>query len=144
MKRKKREALKDQIREINELIKENEQGKFYAAINKIRKGFQPRINACRATDGEIIKETILKRWAQHFQDLLNEEESEPIARADEQILKEDTEDIPTLSLKQQSNRKIKNNRAPGDENITAELLKYGELRSRRNHDFDNYPLNMKK
>lgn len=82
LKRKKREALKQKVKEIDDLSKENEPRKFYAAINRMKKGFQPRINACRDTNGEMLtnNEDILKRWTQHFKELLNEEETQLTTR----------------------------------------------------------------
>uniref|UniRef100_A0A8D8XYL8 Craniofacial development protein 2 n=1 Tax=Cacopsylla melanoneura TaxID=428564 RepID=A0A8D8XYL8_9HEMI len=127
MRRKKRDALKEKIKEIDALSKENEQRKFYAAVNRMTKKFQPKINACRNTNGDIItdEEVVLKRWEQHFKELLNEEQSEPTSRTNEQILEDDNVNIPTISEIRKSIMKMKNNRAPGDDNITAELLKYG-------------------
>jgi hypothetical protein len=34
----------------------NERGKFYKAIDNLKKGFQPRNNCCRKMDSEIISE----------------------------------------------------------------------------------------
>uniref|UniRef100_A0A8D8W2L6 Craniofacial development protein 2 n=1 Tax=Cacopsylla melanoneura TaxID=428564 RepID=A0A8D8W2L6_9HEMI len=126
LRRKKREAMKLKMREIDELHKENEQRQFYAAVNKMKKGFQPRTNGCRDINGEIItcEEQVLRRWAQHFQDLLNEDE--PNDQTDEEERPdEDNEDMPTLSEVKTAIRKMKNNKAPGNDNITPELLKYG-------------------
>uniref|UniRef100_A0A8D8WWM8 Craniofacial development protein 2 n=1 Tax=Cacopsylla melanoneura TaxID=428564 RepID=A0A8D8WWM8_9HEMI len=127
LKKKKKEALKKKIKEIDQLSRENEQRKFYAAVNRMTKKFQPKINACRNTNGDIItdEEVVLKRWEQHFKELLNEEQSEPTSRTNEQILEDDNVNIPTISEIRKSIMKMKNNRAPGDDNITAELLKYG-------------------
>uniref|UniRef100_A0A8D8PVV0 Craniofacial development protein 2 n=1 Tax=Cacopsylla melanoneura TaxID=428564 RepID=A0A8D8PVV0_9HEMI len=126
---KKREALKQKVKEIDELSKENEQRKFYAAINKMKNGFQPRMNACRDRNGEILtnNEEILNRWTQHFKELLNEEESELSTQNqhEQQPEQEAEENLPTLQEIQRSIQKMKNNRAPGIDNINAELLKYG-------------------
>ncbi|KAI5735643.1 hypothetical protein M8J77_020880 [Diaphorina citri] len=91
LKAKKRNALKQKIKEIDELSKENEQRKFYAAINRMKKGFQPRINTCKDVNGEIItdNENILKRWTQHFKDLLNEEETEPTSISNDHRLEDE-------------------------------------------------------
>lgn len=44
-------------------------------INKSHKDFQPRMNMCRNKDGTIMssEETILQRWNEHFDELLNED-----------------------------------------------------------------------
>uniref|UniRef100_A0A8D8WVA9 Craniofacial development protein 2 n=1 Tax=Cacopsylla melanoneura TaxID=428564 RepID=A0A8D8WVA9_9HEMI len=129
MRRKKREALKEKIKEIDALSKENEQRKFYAAVNRMKKGFQPTVNACRDANGEMLTndETVLERWAQHFEELLNEDERITTVRIEEEQITEedDMENMPTRSEIQKAIQKMKNNRAPGNDNITAELLKYG-------------------
>lgn len=99
-----------------------------------RMGFQPRlgfqkgvsINACKDKNGDVLTDEImvLNRWAQHFQYLLNEDEIPTDQAKDIQSDDEDSEIIPTLRDVRRSIRKLKNNRAPGDDNITAELLKY--------------------
>uniref|UniRef100_A0A8D8XZ49 Craniofacial development protein 2 n=1 Tax=Cacopsylla melanoneura TaxID=428564 RepID=A0A8D8XZ49_9HEMI len=129
LKKKKKEALKKKIKEIDQLSRENEQRKFYAAVNRMKKGFQPTVNACRDANGEMLTndETVLKRWAQHFEELLNEDERIPTVRIEEEQITEedDMENMPTRSEIQKAIQKMKNNRAPGNDNITAELLKYG-------------------
>lgn len=45
--RKKGEALKDKIMEIDDLSKDNKQRKFYTEENKMKKGFQSSLNIWR-------------------------------------------------------------------------------------------------
>jgi len=44
-------------------------------MDNIRKGYQPRQEACRDKEGNVLcdKEEIMNRWAEHFKDVLNKE-----------------------------------------------------------------------
>jgi hypothetical protein len=41
-------------------------------MDNIRKGYQPRQEACRDKDGNMLcdKDEIMNRWAEHFKDVL--------------------------------------------------------------------------
>jgi flagellar biosynthesis regulator FlbT len=72
-KKKKKEHLQKQLKEIEQLNRLNERRRFYKAMDNIRKGYHPRQEACRDKDGKVLwdKEDIKKRWAEHFKDVLN-------------------------------------------------------------------------
>jgi hypothetical protein len=72
-KMKKKEHLQKQLQETEQLKREDVRRKFYKAINNIRKGYHPRLEACRDKDGKVLfdKEEIMNRWAEHFKDTLN-------------------------------------------------------------------------
>ena len=49
---------------------------FYARVRNFKKGYQPRTDFCRDTKGTLIgdKRGILDRWAEHFGNLLKDDE----------------------------------------------------------------------
>lgn len=51
--------------------------KFYKAVEKRRKGFQPRVNGFKSKERKFRgedKKKILERWVEHFTELLVEKE----------------------------------------------------------------------
>jgi hypothetical protein len=48
--------------------------KFYKRLNDVRRPFEPQLVLCRAKNGELltIKNQVLARWKEHFEEHLNE------------------------------------------------------------------------
>ena len=63
------------LEELERLRSNNESKYFYQKLNKSRKDFQPRTTLCRNKEGMFLSEEddILRRWAEHFDELLNKE-----------------------------------------------------------------------
>jgi hypothetical protein len=59
--------MKRQIEEIELLDTQNERRNFYKEIDKLKKGYQPRVEGCRNRDGKMYnEEEINNRWVAHF------------------------------------------------------------------------------
>jgi len=71
--RKKREAWKRLMEDIDEAGRQKETRKFYRKVNIIRKGYKPRIVTCKDKMGNLVtgEREVLERWAEHFDELLN-------------------------------------------------------------------------
>jgi hypothetical protein len=54
-------------------FEEHQSRKYYKEVEKVRAGFQPRINFCKDKEGNLItsKDKIMDRWVEHFSELLN-------------------------------------------------------------------------
>ena len=53
-KKKKKGHLQKQLEETEQMDRQNEKRKFYKAMDKIRKGYHPRQEACRDKDGNVL------------------------------------------------------------------------------------------
>lgn len=133
MKKKKKDSMTNMIKEIEDLNEAGEVRKFYAAVKRIKKDFQPRTAGCRNETGAIVisEREVMEKWANHFKILLNKEQQEHIVL--ETIHEIDAEnnqnaeqdDIPTINEVGEAIKKMRNNRSPGEDDIVAELIKYG-------------------
>jgi hypothetical protein len=157
--KKKKEWMKRQIEDIEMLDTQNERRKFYKATDKLKKGYQPRVEGCRNRDGKMLynEEEINNRWVEHFKGLLNKE-VEPTAELELQSGVTDDGDNEQHKIHKSRNEysildnvdmeriaqtptqqevvkcimKLKNNKAPGEDNIVAEMIKCGgEILNRR-------------
>jgi len=103
-------------------------------MDNIRKGYHPRQEVCRDKDGKVLfdKEEIMNRWAEYFKDALNKEYPScngqgilHLALNIEGSDKGETSEMPTYEEIEESIAKLKNGRAPGEDNIIPEMIKYG-------------------
>jgi 2'-5' RNA ligase len=74
-KQKKKIFIGRVLEELERLRSNNESKSFYQKINKSRKDFKPRTILCRNKEGTLLSEEddILRKWAEHFDELLNKE-----------------------------------------------------------------------
>jgi hypothetical protein len=126
--RKKREYEKRILEELESTYSIRDTRKFYKKLNDQRKGFQPRITMIKKNDGEIVSNQtdVLEQWKQHFDELLNSDT--PLeANIQPEIDREDGTIIPVPQIEEVATAitKLKNNKAPGFDNIPGELLKTG-------------------
>jgi hypothetical protein len=133
--RKKREWMKVEMERLELLNSQNDTRKLYKALNNARKTFKPRVTLYKDEVGDIRvisdKQGILARWVRHFDKLLNGDpaakksnEGEVQRNVQEFEVREVEEtEAPTLDEVGNALEKLKNNKAPGTDNLLAELIK---------------------
>ena len=124
--RDKREYINGLIREAEEAAGRGEQGTVYRITKRISAKFKGGSSVLRDKDGNIlIKERdIQERWKEHFEEVLNREPPTRQARIEKGRVNEEIgiEEISEEEIRSVL-RKVKNNKAPGIDNITGEMLK---------------------
>jgi len=99
-----------------------------------RKGYHPRQEAYRDKDGKVLfdKEEIMNSWVGHFKEALNKEYPSckdqgklDLALNIEESDKGENSEMPIYEEIVESIKKLNNGRAPGEDNIILEMIKYG-------------------
>ena len=136
--KKKRESWNTELNDMEENFTNNNLRSAFKKVNAIKKGFVPKTDLIRSENGIISgKRDILIAWREHFMELLNKgkendnnsdnnsegdnygETEGMIEEEEEEIEPPDTIDV-SIAISA-----LKNNKAPGSDNIPAELIKKG-------------------
>ncbi|KAI8793802.1 cytochrome P450 2D20 [Biomphalaria glabrata] len=125
--------LSKKVETIQEFADKHDMKNFYHAINEIygptKSGSSPLLNA----DGTILltdKEEIQKRWAEHFEKVLNTPSiinEAAIDRLQQVPINEKMDDPPTLKETELAIQQLASGKAPGADSIPAEVYKKGGL-----------------
>ena len=104
-KQKKKIFTEHELEELECLKSNNESKSFYQKLNRSRKDFQPRIIPCQDKNRMLLSEEndTLGRWAEHFDELLNMECSNPNATSKEMCQAYLDTDKPTPKLDEVEN-----------------------------------------
>jgi Reverse transcriptase (RNA-dependent DNA polymerase) len=134
---KKRQHEENKIKAIEEKYNRQEIRNFYKDVKEIKKGHIQKPIYIKDEAGNLLGEEseIVQRWKQHFEELLKtnnevDQQHEERKEDEDQQEKEGKENenkinAPTEAEIEDIIRKMKNNKSPGTNNITAEQLKYG-------------------
>ena len=108
------------------LRQEENREHFYKITKKISAKYSSGSSVVRDKDGKILtkEKDIQERWEEHFKEVLNRE---PPARPVRIEKGRESENIRSEEISEEeirsALRKVKNNKAPGIDNISGELMK---------------------
>jgi hypothetical protein len=125
-KEKKKQWLNNRIQQV-EAYKQNETRKFFKDIQTFQNDRSPPIFTCKDENGllKTDKREVLNRWRQYFVDLMKTDKKIE-NQVQEKHTSENEIEIEPPTYKEVSDiiKKLKENKAPGTDNIPAELIKY--------------------
>jgi hypothetical protein len=126
--------LKRQIESIEVNRERADTRKYYQTVNRLRKGFQPLLNACKDNSRNLIEgdDKILDQWAGYFKTQFEGENSEEESDEEVFLTAEPLVKEPSQEELEKAIRNLKTNKATGEDAIIVELIKNGsrELKKR--------------
>ncbi|PNF31855.1 hypothetical protein B7P43_G08920 [Cryptotermes secundus] len=132
--KKKRAFLNEQLLQLEEDFKNNKTKNAFGRIKYMKEGFKPKTEFIRDKKGLLInnKTEIMNTWKEYFEQLLNQnqnmednEDNEEENTDDGEGKEEEIIEPPTKEEVEEALKEQKLNKAPGGDNIPAELLKAG-------------------
>ena len=127
MRHDKREWMENIARDAEENAHNGNMKGVYDATRKLCNVCPKGSGAVRNKEGRILtrEDEVLQRWKEHFEEILNREEPETIAEVDTEtpVIDDISSDYITKEEIYQAVQYLKNGKTPGDDTITAELLK---------------------
>ena len=117
--------LKGPIESIEVDRERDDTRKYYQTVNRFRKGFHPRLNAYKDNSGKLIEgdDNILEHWARYFRTQSEKENSEEESDEEVFLTAEPLVMEPSQEEMEKATCNLKTNKAPGEDDITAELIK---------------------
>src|SRR3978361_1936150 len=125
VRKKKRNWMEDEIKEIEKENRNKNTKVFYKKINKQNKTYRGRIRGGRNKDGKVTEdaEEYKKVWAEYFKELLND--SSPNEEVEIEEDEGETVTEPTMEEVKEVINKSQKGKSPGKGGINMELIKYG-------------------
>ena len=127
LRQKKRENLNRNLDCIDRDRREGNIRAHYQGLKHLKKSFQPRTSMIKDSNGEVraSEKEVTVTWEKYFKELLNRPEpNDPIQEQSYQLA-ENFSEIPSREEVRKAITNLKNNKAPGKDNIPAELFKRG-------------------
>jgi hypothetical protein len=120
---KKREYLKVKINELESNSKNKNIRDLYRGITEFKKGYQPKTNLVKYEWGDLLADPqkILTRWKNYFRQLLNVQGPESIMQTEIHTAEPFVPEPSTTEV-EVAIRKMKRYKAPGSDQIPAELI----------------------
>ena len=121
--------LEDKCKEVEECNRWNNTQKLFRTVKEISGEFQAKLSTVKDENGKKLdnKEEIRNRWKRHFDSLYNEQNPVDVTVLTELPATNKQEHMENI-LKEEvvdAIRHLKYKKAPGEDNITAEMVRFG-------------------
>lgn len=125
--------LEKQCEDVEKYYGECKTREVYKMIRNINRKWQPKQTAIKDDNNKIVvnKKEVLQRWTRYCNDLYNEQLDPKVA----EMLIQELKDISPPNIENESDilrveveravRRLKNNKSPGIDEITGEMIKQG-------------------